>query len=142
MRLKLFILLSLTLLFTLPLGAATAVSSISDSSFNGTLTLLSDGRLQLSMRDGSSIFLGPGPQVDPQQIGKSTQLSLRQDAQGKVIFAADPQKILIYTFQYNRDGVRLFFTDPLDMVSIFWFDPATGKATEALLPSGRKIQFP
>ena len=134
------------LLLSLPcaysLGSATEIQTYSDSAFNGTLTLLSDGRLQLSMDDGSLIFLGPGAAVDVQTIGKAGQVTFRRDAAGKVIFAADPQLVLIYTFMYTRDGTGLYMTDPKDMMTWFHFDGTTGKITDAQLPSNKKIVFP
>jgi hypothetical protein len=123
-------------------GANSESSSISDQSFNGSWNLQSDGRLQLSMADGSLIFIGPGGQVDPQTIGQTNKLSLRRDQTGRVIFAADSQLILIYTFRYKRDNSWVMMTDPEDMVSGFKLDPTTGKITGILLPSGKRLSFP
>lgn len=123
-------------------GANSESYSISDQSFNGSWKLLSDGRLQLSMTDGSLIFIGLNGQVDPQTIGQTNKLSLRRDQTGRIIFAADPQLILIYTFRYKRDNSWVMMTDPQDMVSGFQFDASTGKITAILPPSGKKLLFP
>jgi hypothetical protein len=112
-----------------------------DPSFDGTLTVQPDGGLELSMRDGSLILLGLGGLVKPQTIGTTDNLSLRSDLKGRVIFAADSQLFLIYTFRYKRDDSWVFMTDPKDMVSGFSFDAATGKIKEILLPSGKRIEI-
>src|SRR5665811_2131840 len=111
---KYYFLFAFSLLFADSFGAASETRTISDKSFNGTLTVLSDGRLELSMKDGSRIFLGPGNLVDPRTIGKTDNLSLRSDPQGRIIFVADRQLVLIYTFQYKPDNSWLIMTDPKD----------------------------
>jgi hypothetical protein len=143
MNLKVFFLLILTSLSWVgPLGANSETLSVSDPAFNGTLSLLSDGRLALILRDGSRIFVGPRASVDPQRIGKAGQPSCRKDPTDRIIFAADRHFVLIYTFRYARDNAWVIMTDPQAMVTRFGFDKSTGKIREAQLSSGRKILFP
>jgi hypothetical protein len=137
----------LFLLFISPLFADTSGTDSEtdlflDQGFNGTLTVRSDGGLKLSMRDGSRIIIGPGGVVDPRSIGKSTDLSLRRDINGRISFAADLHLVLIYTFRYRRDNSWIFMADPLNMVTGFRFDPVTGKIKEVLLPYGKRLTFP
>jgi hypothetical protein len=139
---QVFFLLIFPLLITDSIGAVSGTRSVSENGFNGTLTVHTDGCLELSMRDGSRIFLGPGALVEPRMIGKTGQPSLRRDQKGRVIFAADSQGVLIYTFRYNRDGSWVVMTDSEAYFTGFRFDGATGKIKEIRLPSGKRLRFP
>lgn|GEM_PF-6984829 len=139
---RVFFLLIFSLLFADSFAANPETRSISDKGFAGALTAQSDGGLELSMGDGSFIFLGPGDRVDPRTIGKTTPPTLRRDITGRVIFAADRGMVLIYTFRFNHNHTRIFMTDPEDMVTVFDFDGVSGRIKQVLLPFGRKLLYP